>query len=136
MSPICLIGLIIYGFFEEELYLHKPTMMLRYLFGTMMSNCHSIMVPIMCVGDTWFAFHVLYFNFYWLYLHNENCVALMSIRWSINKDEIERWTSQYLVMVIRSTCWLLSSIHRYSQMCLIFECEDNSWSLKTQFIII
>jgi hypothetical protein len=44
------------------------------------------------------------FNFCQLVLHNETCVALANIWWSLNKNQ----TSPGLVMVIGSACLLIS----------------------------
>ena len=65
----------------------------------------------------------MFSNIYLLDLHNEMCVALANLQWSITKNQTGDWTSQYLVMLIKSAYLLIS-------------CWNPMWVLLAVFIVL
>lgn len=56
----------------------------------------------------------MFSNFYHLYLHNETCVAIAKLQWSISRNR----TYPDLIMVIEvHVCWFLTWMHMCSQFC-------------------
>ena len=78
-------------------------------------------------SNVWMLFGLFFMfsNFYWFTLHNQTCVALANLRWSMTKDWIENQTSLNLVMVIGSAYLLIpKAVYiKSSQTCLMLSIE-------------
>ena len=71
------------------------------------------------------------------HLHNETCVALAIVQWSIYKNRIKNWTSLDLLWTSQvHVCWLLDWIHEVLPIVFTIECRVvvNIWRRSPIFL--
>ena len=50
---------------------------------------------------------LMFFNFYRSFLYQKKLCFISNLQWNIDKNQIDGWTSPYLVVIIGSACLLI-----------------------------